>query len=114
MLLGLALSAGGARAQQLSPEADQAFWCTGAYTSLLKKGAFASPEQQNLALADLGRFEPVMQAEAERLGWDRAAIESVALSYGDEVQPQIDDYLLWNDPAALRLSLTDCFPGAGL
>ena len=114
VLLGLALSASGAQAQQLSPEADQAFWCAGAYATFVNKGAFASNEQQNLALSDLSRFEAVMQAEGTRLGWDQKAVETLALSYGEEVEPQVDDYLLWKDPAALRLSLSDCFPSAGL
>ena len=102
-----------ARAQTLSVEADQAFWCAAAYANFVKKAAFTSAEQQAAALADLSRLEGAMAADAARLGWQQSDVESLARSYDEEVAPQIDDYLLWRDPAALRLSLADCFPSAG-
>jgi hypothetical protein len=101
------------KAQDLSPEADQAFWCAAAYANYVKKAAFASPEQQAAALADASRLEGAMVADAARLGWQQSDVISIAKAYDDEVGPQVDDYLLWKDPAALRLSLADCFPSAG-
>lgn len=102
------------KAQELSPEADQAFWCAAAYANLVKTDAFTSPEQQAAALAELSRLEGALAADAARLGWQRSDVEALALTYDEEVRPQIDDYLLWKDPAALRLSLADCFPSSGL
>ncbi len=101
------------KAQDLSPGADQAFWCAAAYANYVNKGAFASPEQQATALADLAPLEEAMAADAARLGWQQSDVESLALAYNEEVEPQIDDYLLWKDPAALRISLATCFPSAG-
>jgi hypothetical protein len=103
-----------ADAQDLSPEADQAFWCAAVYANYVKKGAFASQEQQAVALSDLSRLEEAMVADATRLGWQQSEVEALARTYDEEVGPQIDDYLLWKDPAALRLKLADCFPSSGL
>ena len=108
-LLSLSLSQP-ALAQDLSRDADQAFWCAAAYAGLVNKSGFPSPDQQVAALSDLARFEPAMIAEANRLGWQKADIEDVSRSYYAEVEPQLDDYLLWRDPAALRIALEVCFP----
>lgn len=97
-------------AQEFGREADQAFWCAAAYAGLVSKSGFSSPEQQQEALTDLARFEPAMVAEATRLGWQKADIESASLSYYAEVEPQLDDFLQWRDPAALRIGLDVCFP----
>ena len=114
MALGLGVPVQPAIAQSLSQEGDRAFWCAAAFASLANKQAFASDDQQAAALSDLARFEPSMGAEATQLGWQTSDIEDTARSYYAEVDPQIDDYLQWRDPAALRLSLADCFPSAGL
>lgn len=111
VLLGLGTLPG--QAQDLSPEADQAFWCAAAYANYVKKAAFESAEQQAAALADISRLAAAMEADAARLGWVQSDVESLALAYDEEVRSQVDDYLLWKDPAALRLSLADCFPSAG-
>lgn len=113
-VLALSLAAGPVIAQQMSPEGDQAFWCAAAYAAFVNRSAFASTDQQSAALTDLTRFEPVMLAESERLGWQQEDVVATARQYGDEVTPQIDDYLQWKDPSALRLSLSDCFPSTGL
>lgn len=111
VLLGLGTLPG--QAQDLSPEADQAFWCAAAYANYVKKAAFESAEQQAAALADISRLAAAMEADAARLGWVQSDVELLALAYDEEVRSQVDDYLLWKDPAALRLSLADCFPSAG-
>jgi hypothetical protein len=99
-----------ASAQDLGEEADQAFWCAAAYAGFVNKGVFVSPDQQATALADLAHFESAMAAEAGRLGWTQTDVENLSLSYYAEVEPQLDDYLQWRDPAALRLRLDVCFP----
>lgn len=113
LIASLSFGTSHTRAQDLSPEADQAFWCAAAYANYVKKAAFTSPEQQAAALADASRLEGAMVADAARLGWQQSDVISIAKAYDDEVGPQVDDYLLWTDPAALRLSLADCFPSAG-
>jgi hypothetical protein len=55
-----------------------------------------------------------MAADAARLEWQQTDVESLARLSDEEVAPQIEDYLRWRDPGALRLSLSDCFPSAGL
>jgi len=101
------------KAQNLSLEADQAFWCAAAYANYIKKAAFTSAEQQAAALSDLSRLEGALVADAARLGWQQSDVQAIALAYDEEVAPQVADYLLWKDPAALRLSLAFCFPSAG-
>jgi hypothetical protein len=113
-IAALCLVVSPSKSQELSPEADQAFWCAAAYDHYARKGAFASEQQQAAALADAARFQAVVDAETARFGWKLKDIEAVAMDYYTEVSPQVDDYLLWKDPAALRLSLADCFPSAGL
>lgn len=110
-VLGLTLSQP-ALAQSMGTDADQAFWCAAAYAGLVNKSGFSSASQQAAALTDLTRFEPTMIEEATRLGWQQADIESASLSYYAEVEPQLDDYLQWRDPAALRFGLEVCFPNA--
>lgn len=61
-------------------QADLAFWCAGLYTSFILKGVFTSPEHQQAAMTELSRFEPVMAAEAARLGWQQADVEATARS----------------------------------
>lgn len=112
LVVSLCLGTPQVKAQDLSPEADQAFWCAAAYANYVKKDAFTSPDQQAAALADLSRLEGAMAADAARLGWQQSDVQSLALAYDEEVAPQIDDYLLWKDPAALHLSLAGCFPSA--
>ena len=85
-------------------------WCAAAYAGFVNKGAFVSSDQQATALADLSHFEAAMAAEAGRLGWTQTDVENVSRSYYAEVEPQLDDYLQWRDPAALRLGLDVCFP----
>lgn len=114
LLVGLALSAGPSRADDLTTEGDLALWCAAIYVGFHNRGAFASAEQDAAARSDLQRFDSVLAAEAVRLGWQQADVLDMSRSYGDEVAPQIDDYLQRKDPAALRLSLADCFPSVEL
>ena len=113
LAISLCLGTPQSKAQELSAEADQAFWCAAAYANYIKKDAFTSPEQQAGAPADLSRLEGAMAADAARLEWQQTDVESLARLSDEEVAPQIEDYLRWRDPGALRLSLSDCFPSAG-
>lgn len=111
MAVALALPGGAmpALAQAPGSVSDKALWCSAALANLIRLSDVPESKQQ-AAVSDLMRFEADMQAEGEAAGWTEAQVRDIAKGYDEEVGPQIADYLQWKDPAALRYSLSDCFP----